>query len=195
VGFGVDYSFLSATYQSVDTLDGSANNTSDIALSGYPGVGGVITVHPGNRIPLIPKQTGKAFVDIQATSRLFFDFGLVVNSSSYVRGNENNAYRPDGVYYLGPGVTPGYAVIHFNAHYDLTRHLQLGVQVDNVANRRYYTAGQLADTFIANNGLPVFAPFPAHPSGPQAGNAPLLNSTFFAPGAPRRAWVDLQVRF
>jgi outer membrane receptor protein involved in Fe transport len=195
VGFGLDYSFLSATYQSVDTLDGSANNTSDISLSGYPGVGGVITVHPGNRIPLIPKQTGKAFIDVQATSKLFFDFGLIANSSSYVRGNENNAYQPDGVYYLGPGVTPGYAILNLNAHYDLTRHLQLGVQVDNIADRHYYTAGQLADSLIGNNGLPVFAPFPSYTTGPQAGNAPLLNSTFFAPGAPRRAWVDLKVTF
>jgi len=195
IGYGLDYSFLSATYQSIDTLDGSANNTSDIALTGYPGVGGVITVHPGNRIPLIPKQTGKAFIDAQATSKLFLDFGLVANSSSYVRGNENNAYQPDGPYYLGPGVTPGYAVVNFNAHYDLTRHLQLGVEIDNIFNRRYYTAGQLADTFIGNNGLPVFAPFPAYASGPQAGNAPLLNSTFFAPGAPRRAWVELKVLF
>lgn len=195
VGYGLDYSFLSATYQSVDTLDGSANNTSDIALSGYPGVGGVITVHPGNRIPLIPKQTGKAFVDVQATAKLFFDFGLIANSSSYVRGNENNAYQADGAYYLGPGVTPGYAIVNFNAHYDLTRHLQLGVEVDNLANRHYYTAGQLADTFIGKNGLPVFSPFPEYTSGPQTGNAPLLNSTFFAPGAPRRAWVQLKVMF
>lgn len=195
VGYGLDYSFLSATYQSVDTLDGSANNTSDIALSGYPGVGGVITVHPGNRIPLIPKQTGKAFMDVQATSKLFFDFGFVANSSSYVRGNENNAYQADGVYYLGPGVTPGYAIVNFNAHYDFTRHLQFGVEVDNIGNRHYYTAGQLADTLIGRNGLPVFAPFPTYTVGPQAGNAPLLNSTFFAPGAPRRVWIDLKVMF
>jgi len=195
VGFGLDYSFLSATYQSVDTLDGSANNTSDIALSGYPGIGGVITVHPGNRIPLIPKETGKAFIDVQATSKLFFDIGMVADSSSYVRGNENNAYQSDGPYYLGPGVTPGHAIFNFNLHYDISKHIQLGVQVDNIADRHYYTAGQLADTFIGRNGLPVFAPFPAYASGPQAGNAPLLNSTFFAPGAPRRAWVDLKVMF
>ena len=75
VSVGLDYTLLSATYQSVETLDGTANNTSDIALSGYPGVGGVITVHPGNRIPLIPKQSGKAFVDIQATKKFVFESG------------------------------------------------------------------------------------------------------------------------
>ena len=192
---GLDYTFLSATYQSVETLDGTANNTSDIALAGYPGVGGVITVHPGNRIPLIPKQTGKAYMDVQATSKFFLDLALVANSSSYVRGNENNAYQPDPPYYLGPGVTPGYAVVNFSTHYDLTRHLQLGVQVDNLLDRHYYTAGQLSNTLIGSNGLPVFQPFPAYTSGPQAGNYPLQSATFFAPGAPRRAWVQLTVKF
>jgi outer membrane receptor protein involved in Fe transport len=195
VNFGLDYTLLSATYQSVDTLDGTANNTSDIALSGYPGVGGVITVHPGNRIPLIPKQTGKAFIDVQATSKFLINLGLVANSSSYVRGNENNAYQPDGLYYLGPGVTPGYALLNFSAHYDLTRHLQLGVQVDNLADRHYYTAGQIENTPFAANGKLIFQPFPAYTSGPEAGSFPLQSATFYAPGAPRRAWVQLRLTF
>ena len=37
VTWGLDYTFLNATYQSTETLDGSANNTSDTALAGYPG--------------------------------------------------------------------------------------------------------------------------------------------------------------
>jgi outer membrane receptor protein involved in Fe transport len=195
VSMGFDYTFLSATYQSVETLDGTANNTSDIALAGYPGLGGVITVHPGNRIPLIPKQTGKAYMDIQATAKLMLDIGLVANSSSYVRGNENNAYQPDGVYYLGPGVSPGYSVINFAAHYDLTRHLQLGVQVDNLLDHHYYTAGQIENTPFNKGGGLMFQPFPAYTSGPEAGVYPLQSSTFFAPGAPIRAWVDLKLRF
>ena len=192
---GLDYTFLSATYQSVETLDGTANNTSDIALSGYPGIGGVITVHPGNRIPLIPKQTGKAYMDIQATSKFVLDLGLVANSSSYARGNENNAYQADGVYYLGPGVSPGYAIVNFAAHYDLTRHLRLSVQVDNVLDRHYYTAAQIENTPFTSSGTLAFQPFPAYTTGPEAGNYPLRSATFFAPGAPRRAWVDLTFKF
>lgn len=192
---GLDYTFLSATYQSVETLDGTANNTSDIALSGYPGVGGVITVHPGNRIPLIPKTSGKAFMDIRATRKFILDLGLVANSSAYVRGNENNAYKADGVYYLGPGVTPGYAIFNFAAHYDLTRHLRLAVQVDNVLDRHYYTVGQIENTPFTNNGSLVFRPFPKYATGPEAGNYPLQSATFFAPGAPRRAWIELKLRF
>lgn len=195
VTLGLDYTFLSATYQSVETLDGSANNTSNLALAGYPGIGGVITVHPGNRIPLIPKQSGKAFLDFQATGKLILDFGLISNSSSYVRGNENNAYQADGVYYLGPGVTPGYAVVNFAAHYDLTRHVQLGVQVDNVFDRHYYTAGQIENSPLTSKGTLIFQPFPMYATGPEAGNYPLQSATFFAPGAPRRAWVDLKFRF
>ena len=60
ITWGLDYAFLLATYQSTQTLDGSANDTSNSALAGYPGLDGYIYVQPGDRIPLIPKQTGKA---------------------------------------------------------------------------------------------------------------------------------------
>jgi outer membrane receptor protein involved in Fe transport len=195
VDVGLDYTFLSATYQSTETLDGTANNTSDIAQSGYPGVGGVITVNPGNRIPLIPKTSGKAFMDIHANKKFVLDLGLVANSSAYVRGNENNAYQANGVYYLGPGVSPGYAIVNFAAHYDLTRHLQLAAQVDNLLDHHYYTAGQIENTPFANNGTLTFRPFPMYTTGPEAGNYPLQSATFFAPGAPRRAWIELKLRF
>ncbi len=195
VTWGLDYTFLLATYQSPAVLDGSANNTSDSALSGYPGLDGNIYVNPGNRIPLIPKQTGKAFADFQATSKLGFDLSEVVASSSYARGNENNAYKADGVYYLGPGVSPGYGVTNFLARYDLTRHFQLAVQIDNLFNLHYYTAAQLANTGLTAQGTFIARPFPAYGAGPQEGNYPLQSVTFFSPGAPRREWVELRVRF
>src|SRR5580693_5413104 len=76
--WGFDWTFLSATYQSVETVDGSANNTSDSALAGYPGLSGSIYIHPGNRIPLIPKQTGKAYLDFEITPKLVFDLNEVI---------------------------------------------------------------------------------------------------------------------
>ena len=196
VTWGLDWTFLSATYQSTETVDGSANNTSDSALAGYPGLSGNIYIHPGNRIPLIPKQTGKAYLDYQATSKLAFDLNEVVVSSSYARGNENNAYKADGVYYLGPGVSPGYAITNFRAHYDLTRHLQLAVQIDNLFNHEYYTAAQLANTALTAQGAFQSDPFPfTYATGPYAGSSPVESATFFTPGAPRRAWVELKLRF
>jgi outer membrane receptor protein involved in Fe transport len=195
VTWGLDYTFLTATYQSTETVDGSANSTSDTALAGYPGLDGNVYIHPGNRIPLIPKQTGKAFADINATSKLVFDFSEVTVSSSYARGNENNAYKADGVYYLGPGVSPGYAITNFRAHYDLTKRLQLAVQIDNLFNHHYYTSAQLANTAFSSQGAVLAQPFPAYTSGPYAGSAPAQSATFFTPGAPRRAWIELKIKF
>lgn len=195
VTWGLDWTFLSATYQSTETLDGSANDTNDFALQGYPGLPGVITVHPGNRIPLVPKQSGKAYAEFKLTSKLGFDLDEVVNSSSYARGNENNAYQADGVYYLGPGVSPGYAVTNFRAFYTLTRHLELALEVDNLFDHKYYTAAWLSNTALTGQGAVQSLPFPAYTTGPYAGSAPAQSATFLSPGAPIRAWVDLRIKF
>jgi outer membrane receptor protein involved in Fe transport len=182
ISAGLDYTFLEATYQTTETVGGTGNNTSD---------GGVITIHPGNRIPLIPKQTGKFFADWQATPKLLVDLSVSAASSSYARGNENNAYTADGKYYLGPGVSPGYAVFNLRAHYDLTKRLQILGQIDNVFDRHYYTAAQLANTGFTSQGAFISRPFPADENG----NYPLQSVAFFAPGAPRRAWVELRLKF
>jgi outer membrane receptor protein involved in Fe transport len=195
VTWGLDYTFLNATYQSDAVLNGAANNTSDTALSGYPGLDGNIYVHPGNRIPLIPKQSGKAHVEYQATKRMAMELSEVAVSSSYARGNENNAYKADGVYYLGPGVSPGYAVTNFRAHYDLARRFQLALQIDNLFDTKYYTGAQLAQTAFNAQGAVTTRPFPQYTSGPQAGNFPAQAVAFFAPGAPRRAWAELRIKF
>jgi outer membrane receptor protein involved in Fe transport len=195
VTWGLDYTFLDATYQSDATLDGAANNTSDTALAGTPGLDGNIYVHPGNRIPLIPKQSGKAHAEYQATKRLAFDLSEVAVSSSYARGNENNAYQSDGVYYLGPGVSPGYAVTNFRAHYDLSRHFLVALQIDNLFNKEYYTAAQLADTGFNAQGAVSTRPLPEYTTGPTAGTYPAQAVTFLAPGAPRRAWAELKYKF
>ncbi len=84
---------------------------------------------------------------------------------------------------------------NFRAHYDFTRRLQLGVQIDNLFDRRYYTAAQLANTAYTAQGTVETMPFPAYAEGPYAGSAPAQSVTFFAPGAPRRAWVDLILNF
>lgn len=193
--WGVDYTFLSATFQSTDSVDGGANSTSDTALAGYPGLGGNIYVHPGNRIPLIPKHSGKAYMDIRATSRLTFDLDEVVASSEYARGNENNAYQPDGVYYLGPGIVPGYAITNVRAHYDLTKRLQLAAEIDNLFDHHYYTAGQLASTGLTAQGAVTTRPFAPYTTGPYAGSYPAQSVIFYAPGAPLRAWVELRIKF
>ena len=128
VTWGLDYTFLVATYQSPEVVDGSANNTSDSALSGYPGLDGNIYIHPGNRIPLIPKQTGKAFADypghVETRVRSQRSGGV-----EFLRAREREQRVPGRLASTisGPAFQPGYAITNFRAHYDLTKHLQLAV--------------------------------------------------------------------
>jgi outer membrane receptor protein involved in Fe transport len=191
----VNYTLLNATFQSTETVDGSSNNSSDTALAGTPGLDGSITVQPGDTIPLSPRHTGKFFMDVQATRKLLFDLNVRATSSSYARGNENNQYKADGKYYMGPGVSPGYAVANAGAHYKLTQRLSLAAEIDNLFDRHYVTAAQLAPTGFTAQGTFIARPFPAYTTGVQAGNFPIQHATFFAPGAPRRFLIELRVKF
>ena len=113
---------------------------------------GVIQIQPGDRIPLIPLHMFKAFADAQITRKLSADLDFIAVSSSYARGNENNLSQPDGIYYLGPGTAPGYGVVNLGARYELQKHLQIFVQINNLLDHHYYTAAQIAATGFTNQG-------------------------------------------
>ena len=183
---GGGYTFLDATYQSAETIISSSNNTS----SAGHGLEGTIQIQPGARIPLIPQHLLKAYMDLQATSKLALDFGMVAVSSSYARGNENNLHQPDGAFYLGPGLSPGYAVLNAGAHYQATPRLRLFLEVNNLADRRYYTAAQLGPTAFTATGAFIARPFAA-----VNGEFPVERATFYAPGAPRLAWGGIRFTF
>ena len=116
--------------------------------------------------------------------------GAAALSGVAARGNENGAHQADGVYYLGPGSTEPYAVVNLGARYALTPWLTLTGQVNNLFDRRYSTAALLGSTAFTATGAFVARPFPA-----VGGEFPLTHSTFYAPGAPIRAWAGLRVRF
>ena len=111
-------------------------------------------------------------------------------SSSYARGNENNDHQADGVYYLGPGKSGGYAVLNLGAHYQVHPRIQLFVQINNVLDRKYYTAAQLGGVGITPAGTFLARPLPAI-----KGEFPVIQSTFFSPGAPIGAWGGMKIRF
>jgi outer membrane receptor protein involved in Fe transport len=191
ITMGGNYTFVSATYQSPETVDGSSNSTNDSASGGSPGMDGVIQIRPGDRIPLIPQHLLKAFADFQATKKLSLDLDFVAVSRSFARGNEDNQSQPDGVYYLGPGTSPGYGVVNIAAHYQLHKRLQLFVEVNNLLDHHYYTAAQLGPTGFNNQGTFVARPFPADANG----NFPVVHATFYAPGAPIGAWGGIRFKF
>lgn len=190
IGIGGDYTWLKATFESPEEVNGSSNSTNEEAEEGLRGVEGPIEVDPGARIPLIPDHLFKAFADFQATEKLSVNLGLVAVSRSFARGNENNLHEPDGQYYLGEGHSPGYAVTNLGARYQLHRNVEVFGQVNNLFDRRFFTAAQLGPTGFTAAGNFIARPFPA-----VDGEFPVQRATFFAPGAPRGAWAGLRIRF
>jgi outer membrane receptor protein involved in Fe transport len=187
---GVGYTFLDATFQSEETVNGDSNSTNDAAREGNPGLEGAIQIEPGHRMPFAPRHTLKIFAEVQVTGDLVVDADLTGASRSYARGNENNQHEPDGIYYLGPGGAPGYAVVNLGARYRLTRRLELLGQIGNLLDRRYFTAAQLGPLGFTDTGAFIARPLPE-----TDGEFPLRHATFYAPGAPIRAWIGTRVTF
>ena len=185
--FGANYTYLNATYQSREVMNGSANSSNDASS---PGLDGNITINPGNQIPLIPKHMLKLRADYQFNDAWSMGMGMVAVSSSYARGNENNQHQADGVYYLGSGKNPGYAVFDFSSRYKASSQLSFFGMINNLFDTKYSTAAQLGATgFGANGG------FVARPFGAVGGEYPLVHATFYAPGASRTLWVGLRYEF
>ncbi len=187
---GGGYTFLAATYESDELIQGEGNSANDSALSGVPGVEGTIDIAPGDHIPLVPRHMLKAYAELRATSRLTLDTDLVGISRSFARGNENNDHEPVAPYYLGPGSIDGYAVTNLGARYQLSSRLTLVARLNNLFDHRYNTAAQLGATGFTADGRFIARPFAAI-----NGQFPIQQSTFYAPGAPRAFWIGARAAF
>ncbi len=189
VSLSASYTLLDATYRSPEVVNGSANSSND---GEGPGFDGSIAIAPGDRIPLLARNTVKAAVDWEARSWLSFHLDMTAQSGVFARGNENNAHEPDGTYYLGAGKTAPFAVMNLGVEVRPRKGLSLFATVRNLLDKDYATAAQLGATAFDAQGQVVARPF----AGPVIdGERPLLNSTFFAPGAPRAIQVGGRVRF
>jgi len=184
VTLGVGYTSLDATFQSPETLNGESNSTNDQG----PGLEGAIEIEPGARIPLIPRHMFKAFGEIRILSKVSVDLGMISSSGVYARGNENNVHQPDGTYYFGEGATPAYAVVNLGARYQVTRHVGVLLQINNLFDTHYYTAAQLGANALTDTGAFIARPLP-----PIGGEFPLKHGTFLAPGAPAAFWVGARL--
>jgi outer membrane receptor protein involved in Fe transport len=188
---GAQYTWLDATYQSAETISGSSNSSNSSASAGAPGQDGTINIRPGDRIPLIPRQMLKLFADYAVSPAFTLNASMVAMSGALARGNENGANQPDGTYYLGPGRSAGYAVFNLGGSYRATPKLQLTANIDNVFNTQYNTAAQLGAT-----GFDASGNFAARSLGGSSANGfAVPQSTFYAPGAPRRFWIGLRYVF
>lgn len=188
VSASASYTYLNATYLTAETVGGAGNSTNDAG----PGFDGNIIVEPGNRIPLVPAHLFKAQLGWNVTDELSVSADMLASSGVYARGNENNNHQADGVYYLGPGRTKGYAVLNVGVDYRPIKPIKLFVQVTNVFNTEYETAAQLGATGFNDAGAFVARPF----AGPVIdGERPVRNATFYAPAAPRMIWAGVRYQF
>jgi outer membrane receptor protein involved in Fe transport len=170
---GANYTYLRATYESAETVNAHYNSAAD--------ANGAIAITPGNRIPLMPAHLLKAHVDVQLQPQWWATLGMVAVGSSFVRGNENNAHIPNNQTALGTGRLPGYAAFNLATHYSPSKSLKLTLQINNLFNRQYATAGQLS-------------PYAIQPSGGY-NNSATLGTTALSPGAPRSLAVGARYAF
>jgi outer membrane receptor protein involved in Fe transport len=174
------YSFVDATYQSAFEVSAESNSTAD--------ANGNIQVHPGDRLPLVPRHTGRLVLDYALSSRLQLGANLVLASGSFLHGNENNANQAGGTngageYIEGSGQIPGYLLVNLQAAYRVGPALEAFVRVVNLLDRQYATAG-----FLTSN---TFTPSGVFRSDP----ADWTHENAVSPGAPRGVWGGVRLRF
>ena len=110
---GAGYTYLDATFQSEETVNGESNSSNDAAEDGEPGLEGTIEIEPGDRMPLIPAHMLKAYADVAGHVAAVTG----PESRSPSRARTRAATRTTGTsrtatYYLGPGTAPGYAIVN-----------------------------------------------------------------------------------
>jgi outer membrane receptor protein involved in Fe transport len=168
------YSFVDATYRSSFLVNAGSNSTA--------ADNGSIQVSPGNRIPLIPRHTGRLRLDYALTEQWDIGASLIVSSGSFLHGDENNANIPNGDTVIGSGKIGGYSVVNLQSTYRPFEMLDLFVKVVNVFDKHYATAG-----FLTSNPFDPNGAFRAHPDD-------WTNENAVSPAQPVSVWAGIRLR-
>jgi iron complex outermembrane recepter protein len=171
------YSFVDATFQSSFMVSAASNSTADAS--------GNILVTPGDRIPLIPRNTGRLVLDYELTPRWHIGGSLIAAAGSYLHGDENNANQAGGTnatgaYIEGTGWIPGYVVVNLQSSYQVAKHAEVFVHLVNLFDRQYSTAGFLTSNSFTASG--VFIPNPAN----------WTNENAVSPAQPLAIWAGVR---
>jgi iron complex outermembrane recepter protein len=151
------YSLVDATFQSALTLPSPNNPTA---------VGGLISVRPGDHLPLIPEHRFKAGAEYKPTRAWTLGADLIVAGDQYLRGDEANQ---------NPKL-PAYCVVNLHASYDLTETVRLFALVQNLFDKRYETFG----TFFNPTQVPFLG---------------LTDPRTLTPAPPLAVFAGLRVKF
>lgn len=172
-GWRAGYTWVDATYRSSECVVSQENSTA--------GQGGCdadsIRVESGDRIPGIAEHSFKLGLNWRATDWLTLGSDVVTHSGVYVRGNENNEHDENGK-------TSGFTVVNMVADAKLGGGWSVFARVNNVFDKRYFTAGQIGEN-----------PFVGPNNSFDSNTANWEDETFYAPGAPRSGWLGVRYRF
>jgi outer membrane receptor protein involved in Fe transport len=174
------YSFVDATFQSSFAVNADSNSTAD--------VNGNILVRPGDRIPLIPRHTGRGVLSYEMNNQWDIGGNVAVTSGSFLHGNENNANHAggtnaEGTLVTGTGWIPGFAVVNLQSTYHLTKHAEVFAHLVNLFNKEYATAG-----FLTKNAFNPNGSLRANPNDWTHENA-------VSPAQPRAIWAGARMTF
>lgn len=195
---------------------GATIKNSDVFLNHGEGTYQMIHVRPGDTMPGVSPHNMNVTLGYQMTDALSFRLTAIAHSSAFLRGNENNKHQigatdeesmltNDPVRCAGQplpcliklgggrpfrygGKSPGYAVLNLLINYKFDKRLTGFVQINNLLDKTYYSAGRL--------GITPFAPGTYGAIGDSGWNynsSEWLNTTFVAPGAPRAIWFGLSM--
>ncbi len=130
-----NYSFVDATYRFAGLLASPTSPSAD--------ANGNIAVHPGDRIPGIPRHQVKAGLDYALTPSWNIGGDIEYFGSQYLIGDDSNQNAK---------LTP-YWVANIRSSYQITEEIQLFGHINNLFDRHYASYGAYFDTGGA--GLPV----------------------------------------
>ena len=127
---------------------------------------GEIEVEKGDRIPGVPQHNIKADITYAVTDALFLGTNILINSSQVFRGDEGNLIDQ----------IPGYGIVNLRGRYLLWSNFAIFAKVNNLFNETYETFGLFgeADEVLGDE---------------------FEDSRFLSPGAPRAAWIGLELIF
>jgi iron complex outermembrane recepter protein len=189
--FTLNYTLMKATFESAARVVNPANSSNAQSSTGV-NAQAYVDIKPGDELPGMPNHIMQASWNHRFTEKFDATLSMVMHSSSYVRGNENNEHQPrDRILpaeyydYIGEGSIPGYAVFNLRANYKVSPGVNVFMKIDNIFNREYSTAGNLA--------LTPFNAAGQFQMGTTQRNTDWNNTTFIGPGAPRAAWIGLSI--
>jgi outer membrane receptor protein involved in Fe transport len=177
----VTYSHVEATFESSFVVSAQSNSSAD--------ADGNILVRPGDRLPLIPRDTGRLVLDYDFQHHWDLGGTLIIASGSYLHGDENNANVAGGtnaagafISPTGTGWIPSYAVLNLQGTWHLTKHLDVFAKLVNALNKQYETAGFLTSNTFNPNGSFRFDP------------NTWTNENAVSPATPRAIWGGVRLR-